>query len=99
MKWKPHIIYLSVHAINTKELGHGKLSTYPFPKPALTLTSHFAQNVDLGEGRVGSFPKTYNDPHSQGTGKTLILSVLSIALALGIEPQPPLCSQALYRLS
>ena len=28
----------------------GKLSTYPSPKPALTLASHLGQNVDLGVG-------------------------------------------------
>ena len=28
----------------------GKLPTYPSPKPTLTLTSHFGQNVGLGEG-------------------------------------------------
>ena len=37
--------------------------TYPSPKPALTLTSHVGQNVGLGEGQVGSFPETYNDPY------------------------------------
>ena len=25
------------------------------------LTSHLEQNVGLGEGKVGSFPETYND--------------------------------------
>ena len=39
-----------------------KLPTYPSPKPTLTLTSHFGQNVGLGEGQVGSFSETYNDP-------------------------------------
>ena len=29
----------------------GKLPTYPFPKPTLTLTSHLRQNVGLVEGR------------------------------------------------
>ena len=28
----------------------GKLPTYPFPKPTLTLTSHLGKNVGLGEG-------------------------------------------------
>ena len=28
----------------------GKLPTYPFPKPTLTLTSHLRQNVGLGDG-------------------------------------------------
>ena len=33
--------------------------TPPFPNPTLTLTSHFGQNVGLGEGRVSSrmFPR------------------------------------------
>ena len=29
----------------------GKLPTYPYPKPILTLTSHLGQNVGKGEGR------------------------------------------------
>ena len=43
----------------------GKLPTYPSPKPTLTLTSHFGQNVGLRakswlrEEKVGSFPETY----------------------------------------
>jgi len=40
----------------------GKLPTYPSPKPTLTFTSHLGQNVGLGEGLVGSFPRTYKDP-------------------------------------
>ena len=28
----------------------GKMSTYPSPRPTLTLTSQVGQNVDLGEG-------------------------------------------------
>ena len=39
----------------------GKLPTYPSPNPTLILTSHFGQNVGLGEGWVGSFPETLND--------------------------------------
>ena len=39
-----------------------KLLTYPSPKPTLTLTSHLEQNVVLGEGQVGNFPETKNDP-------------------------------------
>ena len=35
-----------------------KLLTYPSLTPTLTLTSHLGQNVGLGEGYVGSFPKT-----------------------------------------
>ena len=46
----------------------GKLSTYPSPKPTLTLTSQLGQNVGLGEaeggGGVGSFSDTYNDPEN-----------------------------------
>ena len=40
----------------------GRLSTYPFPEPTLTLTSLLGQNVGLGEEYVGRFPETYNDP-------------------------------------
>ena len=43
-----------VHDITETMLGslyiYGKLPTYPSPEPTLTLTSHFGQNVDLGEG-------------------------------------------------
>ena len=35
-----------------------KLPIYSSPKPALSLTSHIGQNVGLGEGLVGGFPKT-----------------------------------------
>ena len=42
----------------------GKLSTYPSPKTTFTPTSHLGKNVGLGEGQVGSFPETYNDPFS-----------------------------------
>ena len=41
----------------------GKLPSYPSPKPTLTPTSHVGQNVGLGEGQVGSFPETHNDPN------------------------------------
>ena len=40
----------------------GKMATYPSPNPTLILTSHFEQNVGLGEGSMGSFPETLNDP-------------------------------------
>ena len=40
----------------------GKLPTYPSLKSTLTLSSHLGQNVGLGEGKVGSFPETYNNP-------------------------------------
>ena len=40
----------------------GKLPAYPSPKPTFSLTSHLGQHVDLGEGYVGSFPKTKIDP-------------------------------------
>ena len=69
--------YLYYWTDRTTSQGHGKLPTYPSPKPTLTVTSHFGQNVGLGEGRVSSFPKTYDDPHLQGTGKTFIFSVFS----------------------
>ena len=35
------------------------LPIYPFPESTLKLASHLGQNVGLGEGRVGSFTKTY----------------------------------------
>ena len=43
----------------------------PSPKPTLTLTSHLGQNVGLGEGQVGSFPQTYDDP-KKGTARSLV---------------------------
>ena len=44
----------------------GKLPTYPFPKPKLTLPSHLGQNVGSGEGKVVSFSEMYNDPEFLG---------------------------------
>ena len=35
------------------------LPIYPSPESTLKLASHLGQNVGLGEGRVGSFTKTY----------------------------------------
>ena len=40
-----------------------QVPTYPSPKPTLTLTCHLGQNAGLGEGYVGSFPETYNEPN------------------------------------
>ena len=34
--------------------NYGKLSTYPFRKPTLTLISHLGRNVGLGDGKVGT---------------------------------------------
>ena len=39
---------------------------YPSPQPTLTFTSHFWQNVGLGEGEVGSFPEKYSDEGRTG---------------------------------
>ena len=39
-----------------------KLATYPSPKPTLTLSSHLRKNIGLGEGKVDSFPETFNNP-------------------------------------
>ena len=39
----------------------GNRTTYPSPKPTLTLSSHLWQNIGLGEVYVGRFPETYND--------------------------------------
>ena len=41
----------------------GKLPTYPSPNQ-ITLSFHLRQNVDFGEGWVGGFPETYNDPYN-----------------------------------
>ena len=50
-------------------------STYPSPKPTLTLASYLGQNVGFGEGQVGSFPETYNDPEA-GVGDETNRSLL-----------------------
>ena len=42
-------------------VGVGKLPTYPFPKPTFCPKWEASVNVGLGEGKVGSFPETYND--------------------------------------
>ena len=39
----------------------GKLPTYLSPNSKLTFASHLGQNFGLGEGQVGSFPKTLVD--------------------------------------
>ena len=46
----------------------GKLPTYPSPNPTLTLSFHLGQNVDFGEGWVGGYPETYNDPYNLSIG-------------------------------
>ena len=38
----------------------GKLATYPSPKPLFYPKWEASVNVGLGEGKVGSFPETYN---------------------------------------
>ena len=48
-------------------------STYPSPKPTLTLASYLGQNVGFGE--VASFPETYNDPEA-GVGDETNRSLL-----------------------
>ena len=45
----------------------GKLPTYPSPNQ-ITLSFHLRQNVDFGEGWVGGFPETYNDPYNSSIG-------------------------------
>ena len=45
----------------------GRLPTYPSPKPTFCPKGEESVNVGLGEGQVGSFPETYNDPHKEGT--------------------------------
>ena len=42
-------------------VGVGKLPTYPSPKPTFCPKWEVSVNVGLGEGKVGSFPETYND--------------------------------------
>ena len=40
-----------------------QLPTSSSPNLTLTLASHLGQNVVLGEGYVGSFLETYNEPN------------------------------------
>ena len=51
----------------------GKLPTYPSPTElTLTLSFHLRQNIDLGEGKVGSFPETYNHVSQSYGGVRLV---------------------------
>ena len=43
-----------------------KLPSYPFLKPTFCPKWEVSVNVHLGEGYVGSFPETYNDPFRKG---------------------------------
>ena len=65
---------LSFFYSTTDGSGSTLIETYPSPKPTLTLTSHFGQNVGLGKGWVSSFPKTYNDPHCSGSALAAMMS-------------------------
>ena len=70
----------------------GKLPSYPSPKPTLTFIQkfivlqqgyhharrHLGHNVGLGEGKVGSFPATYNDLKLFGKGYVIALSLESV---------------------
>ena len=63
-RW-PHE-YASMRARNRKiwkDIEQYPEPTYPSPKPTSTLASHLRQNVGLGQGKVGSFLETYNDPN------------------------------------
>ena len=66
LKWNlilaklPHVIIILI--LGGSLYVSGKLPTYPSSTPTSTLTSHLGHNVSLGEGQVGSFPETYNDP-------------------------------------
>ena len=42
-------------------VGVGKQRTYLSPKPTFCPKWEVSVNVGLGEGKVGSFPETYND--------------------------------------
>ena len=43
-----------------------KLPTYPSPRPTFCPKGDVSVNVGLGEGYVGSFQETYNDPPIPG---------------------------------
>ena len=45
----------------------GKLFTYRFPKPKFCPKGEVSINVGLGEGYVGSFPETHDDPIDFGS--------------------------------
>ena len=42
-----------------------KLATYPSPKPTFCPIWEVSVDIGLGEGCVGSFPETYNDPNKR----------------------------------
>ena len=44
----------------------GKLPTFPSPKPTFYPNWEISANVDLGDGKVSSFPEMYNDPYLLG---------------------------------
>ena len=55
----------SVHSVTaTAKIGSfyvfGNVPTYPSPTPTLRLNSRLGQNIGLGEGWVGSFPRNLN---------------------------------------
>ena len=51
-----------INILETYIIRFWETATYPSPKSKLTLSSYLGQNVGLGEGYVGTFPETYNDP-------------------------------------
>ena len=95
MKWKPHIIHLNVHAFYTKVLilldrsNHESRTweTAHLPLPKANINSHFSLCAKCcfrgGEG--GQFPRNvWWSPFARQSPH--FFSVLSIGLALGIEP-------------
>ena len=48
-----------------------KLPTHPSPKPTFCPKWEVSVNVGLGEGQVGSFPGTHNDPNDLYEGKNI----------------------------
>ena len=61
-----HVVYLMVFLVTPLSppqrlhLGgiSGELPTYPSHNATLTFASRLGQNVGLGKGKVGSFPRT-----------------------------------------
>ena len=66
--------------LTKKDWVSQKLSTYPCPKPTLTLTPCLGQNVGLGEGWVSSFPETGNPKSKKNTFAKLQIIFASLPM-------------------
>ena len=67
----------------------GKLPTYPFPKATFCPKCEVSVNVGVGEGRVGSFPETYNDHnfHEYAKRKKRKSMTVSEEISMATDPK------------